>query len=267
MNKRVIIVDTSNEIAGDGDIPHPAIGPARRMQVRDAGAAARRDDRGGREPHARGHRHRRDRHRAGGGGRAHDRRARRAARRHGARQHAREPDDEPDALRPHRRHPVGHAGRRRGAPPRHAEVDPRAQGAADVRHRGRDPELGPRRRPRRRRRDGRRDAARLQDAGRGARAGRRRRDPRDRAAARRSRRSCAACADRGGRIGGMAGNGRHGPRRRRRRRQCRRRRHRSRAALSPRLPVRHLAQAAGAGDPRDGRARSPSPRSCATPTR
>ena len=33
MNKRVIIVDTSNEIAGDGDIPHPAIGDARRMQV------------------------------------------------------------------------------------------------------------------------------------------------------------------------------------------------------------------------------------------
>jgi stage III sporulation protein SpoIIIAA len=33
MAKRVIIVDTSNEIAGDGDIPHPAIGHARRMQV------------------------------------------------------------------------------------------------------------------------------------------------------------------------------------------------------------------------------------------
>ena len=33
LNKRVIIVDTSNEIAGDGDIPHPAIGKARRMQV------------------------------------------------------------------------------------------------------------------------------------------------------------------------------------------------------------------------------------------
>jgi len=32
-NKRVVIVDTSNEIAGDGDIPHPAIGMARRMQV------------------------------------------------------------------------------------------------------------------------------------------------------------------------------------------------------------------------------------------
>lgn len=33
LKKRVIIVDTSNEIAGDGDIPHPGIGHARRMQV------------------------------------------------------------------------------------------------------------------------------------------------------------------------------------------------------------------------------------------
>ncbi len=33
LNKRVIVIDTSNEIAGDGDIPHPAIGRARRMQV------------------------------------------------------------------------------------------------------------------------------------------------------------------------------------------------------------------------------------------
>ncbi len=31
--KRVVIVDTSNEIAGDGDIPHPAVGRSRRMQV------------------------------------------------------------------------------------------------------------------------------------------------------------------------------------------------------------------------------------------
>ncbi|TMD04917.1 MAG: AAA family ATPase, partial [Chloroflexi bacterium] len=34
MKKRVVIVDTSNEIGGDGDIPHPGIGRARRMQVR-----------------------------------------------------------------------------------------------------------------------------------------------------------------------------------------------------------------------------------------
>jgi stage III sporulation protein SpoIIIAA len=33
LHRRVVIVDTSNEIAGDGDIPHPGIGHARRMQV------------------------------------------------------------------------------------------------------------------------------------------------------------------------------------------------------------------------------------------
>ena len=35
LKKRVVIIDTSNEIGGDGDIPHPAIGGARRMQVPD----------------------------------------------------------------------------------------------------------------------------------------------------------------------------------------------------------------------------------------
>jgi stage III sporulation protein SpoIIIAA len=34
-SRRVIIVDTSNEIGGDGDVPHPAVGKARRMQVRE----------------------------------------------------------------------------------------------------------------------------------------------------------------------------------------------------------------------------------------
>ncbi len=34
-SKRVVIVDTSNEIGGDGDVPHPAVGRARRMQVRE----------------------------------------------------------------------------------------------------------------------------------------------------------------------------------------------------------------------------------------
>lgn len=34
--KRVMIVDTSNEIGGDGDIPHAGIGSARRMQVPNA---------------------------------------------------------------------------------------------------------------------------------------------------------------------------------------------------------------------------------------
>ena len=33
LNKRVVIIDTSNEIGGDGDLPHPSIGKARRMQV------------------------------------------------------------------------------------------------------------------------------------------------------------------------------------------------------------------------------------------
>src|SRR5690606_12593471 len=33
LRQRVVVVDTSNEIAGDGEIPHPAIGRARRMQV------------------------------------------------------------------------------------------------------------------------------------------------------------------------------------------------------------------------------------------
>jgi stage III sporulation protein SpoIIIAA len=33
MKRRVIVIDTSNEIGGDGDIPHPAIGKSRRMQV------------------------------------------------------------------------------------------------------------------------------------------------------------------------------------------------------------------------------------------
>ena len=34
-SKRGIVVDTSNEIGGDGDVPHPAVGKARRMQVRE----------------------------------------------------------------------------------------------------------------------------------------------------------------------------------------------------------------------------------------
>ena len=33
LDERVVIVDTSNEIGGDGDIPHSGIGRARRMQV------------------------------------------------------------------------------------------------------------------------------------------------------------------------------------------------------------------------------------------
>ncbi len=80
--KRVVIVDTSNEIAGDGDIPHPAIGRARRMQVADAGTTARRDDRGCGKPHAGSGGHRRDRRGSGGVCRTDHRRARRAVDRH-----------------------------------------------------------------------------------------------------------------------------------------------------------------------------------------
>jgi energy-coupling factor transporter ATP-binding protein EcfA2 len=60
--KRVVVVDTSNEIAGDGDIPHPGIGAARRMQVpilRCSTPSCQAV-----ENHARGGRDRRDRHRA-----------------------------------------------------------------------------------------------------------------------------------------------------------------------------------------------------------
>ena len=35
VGKRVVICDTSNEIGGDGDVPHPGIGRARRLQVRE----------------------------------------------------------------------------------------------------------------------------------------------------------------------------------------------------------------------------------------
>lgn len=41
LRKRVVIVDTSNELGGDGDIPHAAIGNARRMQVPEASSQCR----------------------------------------------------------------------------------------------------------------------------------------------------------------------------------------------------------------------------------
>ena len=86
LGKRVVIVDTSNEIAGDGDIPHPAIGRARRMQVRTPSLQHEVMIEAVENHMPRGHRDRRDRDGTGGPGRAHDRRARRAADRHGARQ-------------------------------------------------------------------------------------------------------------------------------------------------------------------------------------
>ena len=158
--KRVVIVDTSNEIAGDGDIPHPAIGKARRMQVRTPSLqhevmieAVENHmpqviviDEIGTELEA--------------AGRPDDRRARRPADRHGPRQQPRQPDAQPDPVRPDRRDPERHPRRRGGPPAADPEERPRAQGAADVRRDHRDP--GPRagRRPRRRRRHGRRDAPR-----------------------------------------------------------------------------------------------------------
>ena len=75
---------------------------------------------------------------AGGAGGPHHRRARRAARRHGPRQHAGKPADEPDAFRPRRRHPGGHALRRGGPQARHAEDGAGAQGPAHLRRRHRD---------------------------------------------------------------------------------------------------------------------------------
>ena len=36
--RRVVIVDSSNEVAGDGDVPHPALGRARRLMVADRAA-------------------------------------------------------------------------------------------------------------------------------------------------------------------------------------------------------------------------------------
>ena len=162
--KRVVIVDTSNEIAGDGDVPHPGIGHARRMPVNDPLAATQRDDRSGRKPHAASDRHRRDRHRGRSDGRAHDRRTRRAADRHRARADAREPVDEPDLGRFDGRHQRRYAVRRRSAPARHAQDRARAQSAADVRRADRDPGPRPARDPSKRRRSRRRAAARIHAA-------------------------------------------------------------------------------------------------------
>ena len=52
LHKRVVVVDTSNEIAGDGDTPHPAIGHARRMQVTQPEFQKRHNDRGCRKPYS-----------------------------------------------------------------------------------------------------------------------------------------------------------------------------------------------------------------------
>ncbi len=148
--KRVVIVDTSNEIAGDGDVPHPAIGRARRMQVREPvlqhevmiEAVENHNpeviviDEIGRELEAVA--------------------ARTIAERgvqligtaHG--NIAREPAAQPDALRSGGRHRIGHPVRRGSPPAGDAEDRPRAARRTDVRRAGRDPgPLGAGRTPRR----------------------------------------------------------------------------------------------------------------------
>ena len=84
--KRVVIVDTSNEIGGDGDVPHPAIGQRPPHAGVAPGTPARGDDRGGGEPQPGGHRHRRNWPRTGSDGRPHDCRTRRPVDRDRARQ-------------------------------------------------------------------------------------------------------------------------------------------------------------------------------------
>ena len=160
LGKRVVVVDTSNEIAGDGDIPHPAIGKARRMQVRTPSLqhevmieAVENHmpqviviDEIGTELEAQ---------------------AARTIAERGVQligtAHGNNLDNlmlNPTLSRPHRRDPERHPRRRGGPPPADPEERPRAQGAADLRRDHRDP--GPRagHRPRRRRRHRRRDAPR-----------------------------------------------------------------------------------------------------------
>ena len=150
LRKRVMIVDTSNEIGGDGDIPHPAVGRARRMQVPtpsmqhavmieavenhmpevivideigtelEASAARTIAERG----------------------------VQLIATAHGN-------TLENLMMNPTLSDLIGGIQsvtlcRRGGAPARHPEVGARAQGAADLRRGGRDPELEPRGRPRER---------------------------------------------------------------------------------------------------------------------
>ncbi len=155
-----MIVDTSNEIGGDGDVPHPGIGrcPPNPGALSRASARVMIEavenhmpevvviDEIGTE--ARGPRG------------AHHRRARGAADRDGARHHSGEPDRQPDAVRSGRRDPDGHLRRRRGAPAPYAQDRVGTKGTADFRGRRRDP------RPRsvcgspQRRGRGRRDSAR-----------------------------------------------------------------------------------------------------------
>ena len=145
LRKRVVIVDTSNEIAGDGDIPHPSIGRARRMQVPtpalqhavmieavenhmpevivideigtelEAGAARTIAERG----------------------------VQLIGTAHG--NTLEELDDEPDAVRSYWWNSVGHVERRGSPPSRHAEIDSGTERPADFHGDGRDSGAGSRR--------------------------------------------------------------------------------------------------------------------------
>ena len=153
-HKRVIVVDTSNEIAGDGDIPHHGIGHARRMQVPtpalqhsvmieavenhmpeviiideigtelDANASRTIAERGVQLVAT------------------------------GSRQHAGKPDYESYAIGPGGRHTVSYSRRHRGTPTPHAENGSGAQSAPNIRHRGGDTGVEPSSGSHRRRRNG-----------------------------------------------------------------------------------------------------------------
>ena len=130
--KRVVIVDTSNEIAGDGDVPHPAIGHARRMQVatptRQHGVMIEAvenhmpeviiiDEMGTEEEAAAA------RTIAERGG---------AADCHGPRQHPGQSDPQSHPVRLGRRRAGGNTGRPGGPLPGNAKNRPGAQGPADL---------------------------------------------------------------------------------------------------------------------------------------
>ena len=85
-NKRVIVIDTTQRDRRRRRHPSSGHRQSQAHAGRGARAPAQSDDRGGGEPHARGHHRRRDRDRGRSGGLPHDRRARRPADRHRARQ-------------------------------------------------------------------------------------------------------------------------------------------------------------------------------------
>ncbi len=143
VGKRVVVVDTSNEIAGDGDVPHPAIGSARRLQVARTELQHRVMIEAVENHMPGGDHHRRDEHRAGSPGGPNHRRAGRSTRRNRPRQHACKRSLEPEPVRPCWRHAGSDARRHRGAPAPDPEDGPRTQARPNLRHGGRDPGTEP----------------------------------------------------------------------------------------------------------------------------